>query len=66
MLSNVKEFVAATEQKGGHLYVVDPSSHPQAHLDWLRAQTGLTPHDLQALQGEPAFTCVDRTILRVP
>lgn len=44
-------------QRSGHMYMWDPSFYPQDYLRWLKATTGFTPEELEALKGAPAFTC---------
>lgn len=64
--SRVRGFIVSTQQAGGDVYIADPHSYSASHLLWLRAQTGVSLEDLLSLGGSPAFTCPDRTILKLP
>ena len=66
MLANVTDFIASTQKNGGKVYMLDARAYSQSHLEWLQAQTGLTPNELSAFGGAPAFACEGRSILLLP
>jgi hypothetical protein len=64
-ISLVKERESATEKAGGKVYMLDPRTYSQAHLDWLKIQTGVSAEDLAKFGGSPSFSCNGVTLLRV-
>ena len=61
-ISNVKERIRTVRDGGGKIYMLDPGTFAQEHVDWLKNQTGLTRDDLLRLFTEsqastPAASC---------
>ena len=54
-----------TRQRGGSVYMADPYTYSQEHIDWLKAQTGFTRETLVTFAGAPAFSCNGVQVLRV-
>jgi len=58
----VKNKIQTIRDGGGTVYMLDPATYPQEHIDWLKNQTGLTRDDLLRLFTEsravmPATSC---------
>ena len=61
-ISNVKERIRAVRDGGGKVYMLDPGTYTQEHVEWLKNQTGLTRDNLLRLFTEsqastPAASC---------
>jgi hypothetical protein len=61
-ISNVKERIRAVRDGGGKVYMLDPGTYTQEHVEWLKNQTGLTRDNLLLLFTEsqastPAASC---------
>ena len=48
-ISNVKERIRAVRDGGGNIFMLDPGTYSQEHMEWLRNQTGLRRDDLMGL-----------------
>ena len=63
--SEVEPWLENVHRTNGRAYIADPSRYSDAHLQWLRQQSGITPDELHRLADTPAFSCYGRTILFV-
>jgi len=63
--SEVGPWLENVHRINGRAYIADPSRYSEAHLQWLRQQSGITPDELLHLADTAAFSCYGRTILFV-
>jgi hypothetical protein len=51
--------VTRGRERGARVFIVDPSSYPPDHLEWLASQTGFSRGDFDKFQGPIVFQCED-------
>lgn len=61
----VLEIIDDARKQRGTVYMADPRSYREAHLEWLKAATGLTLQDLTGFGGTPSFVCYGVTMNRI-
>jgi hypothetical protein len=62
-VSSVNETIRTVRDHGGNVYMLNPGTYSQEHIDWLKDQVGLTREDLVNFAGAPAFSCYEVSII---
>jgi 2OG-Fe(II) oxygenase superfamily len=64
-LDGVHAAINETHRESGNVYMADPRSHADTHLQWLEETTGMTFKDLSGLGGTASFMCYGVTINQI-
>ncbi|PYR99681.1 MAG: hypothetical protein DMG16_17245 [Acidobacteria bacterium] len=64
--SSLREALDEVQRDGGQAFTLDPNEFSDAHISWLKSQSGIDRNDLRRLAVTPAFLCYGRTIFAVP
>ncbi len=59
LLDHIYNELQKTQQRGRRIFIVDPSSYSEQHLNWLSEQTTFSRTDFERFSGKFAFQCED-------
>jgi len=65
MLTAVKDKAIEAQGEGANVFMTDIHAYPEAHIEWLQTETGLSVQDVEKFQGEAVMTCGGRRILQL-